>query len=117
MPARRNKQTEDSRATTRVAPTLGNVVGAFKSRVVVENTRRVKNLEWPPLGTQVWPRNDYEQMIRSDESLERIRQYHHLQCPAMGVWLRRPMSNVARTERRMARLIDFNIKASAVTFA
>ena len=45
------------------APTLGEIVRAFKARV----TREV--------GSTVWQRNYYEHIVRDDISLSRIRQY------------------------------------------
>jgi REP element-mobilizing transposase RayT len=65
----------DNRATTRVAPTLGDVVGAYKSRVTVEYTRGVKTKGWPPFRRRLWQRNFYEHIIRNEASLNRIRQY------------------------------------------
>ena len=65
----------DNRATTRVAPTLGDVVGAFKSRVTVEYTRGVKTQEWQAFRRRLWQRNFYEHIIRKEASLNRIRQY------------------------------------------
>jgi REP-associated tyrosine transposase len=60
----------DNRATTRVAPTLGDVVGAFKSRVTVEYTRGVKTKGWPAFRRRLWQRNFYEQgfHVRRDTS-------------------------------------------------
>ncbi len=46
VPAR-NVKMGANRATTRVAPTLGNVVGAFKSLTTVSYTRGVKQRGWP----------------------------------------------------------------------
>jgi REP element-mobilizing transposase RayT len=65
----------DNRATTRVAPTLGDVVGAFKSRVTVEYTRGVKTKGWPTFRRRLWQRNFYEHIIRNEASLNHIRQY------------------------------------------
>ncbi len=65
----------DNRATTRVAPTLGGVVGAYKSRVTVEYTRGVKTKGWPAFRRRLWQRNFYEHIIRNEASLNRIRQY------------------------------------------
>lgn len=63
------------RATTRVAPTVGDVIGAFKSRVTVEYTRGVRTNGWMPFRGRLWQRNYYEPIIRNEESLNRIRQY------------------------------------------
>ena len=50
--------------------TLGTVIGAFKSA----SARRINELRGTP-GAAVWQRNYYEHVIRSEESLERIREY------------------------------------------
>jgi putative transposase len=70
-----SNKTIDDRATTRVAPTLGDVVGAFKSRVTVEYTRGVKTKGWPAFRRRLWQRNFYEHIIRNEASLNHIRQY------------------------------------------
>ena len=65
----------DSRATTRVAPTLGDVIGASKSLTTVEYARGVRSMNWPRFHKRLWQRNYYEHVIRDSESLEGIRQY------------------------------------------
>jgi REP element-mobilizing transposase RayT len=65
----------DNRATTRVAPTLGKVVGAFKSRLTVEYTRGIKTQGWSAFRRRLWQRKFYEHIIRNEASLNRIRQY------------------------------------------
>jgi REP element-mobilizing transposase RayT len=62
-------------ATTRVAPTVGNIIGAFKSRVTVEYIRGVKTPGWPPFRGRLWQRNYYEHIIRNERALNAIRQY------------------------------------------
>jgi REP element-mobilizing transposase RayT len=56
-------------------PTLGGVVGAFKSVTTVAYTRGVKAAGWPGFRGRLWQRNYYEHIIRNDESLRRIRHY------------------------------------------
>ena len=78
-------QDGDGGATTRVAPTdgdgggngptLGDIVGAFKSLTTVEYGRGVRRLGWPTFRGRLWQRNYFEHIIRNQESLERIRQY------------------------------------------
>ena len=63
------------RATTRVAPTVGEIMGAFKSITTDEYIRGVKSASWPSFNVRLWQRNYYEHIIRDDESLNRIRQY------------------------------------------
>lgn len=75
-----------TRATTRVAPTdsdggdsdrptIGDVVGAFKSWTTVLYTRGVKQSAWPAFRGRLWQRNYYEHIIRDDAALRRIRDY------------------------------------------
>jgi len=58
-----------------VAPTVGDIVGAFKSRVTVEYIRGVKTSGWPPFRGRLWQRNYYEHIIRNERALNAIRQY------------------------------------------
>lgn len=62
-------------ATTRVAPTVGDIVGAFKSVTTVLYTRGVKQSGWPAFRGRLWQRNYYEHIIRNEKSLNRIRKY------------------------------------------
>jgi REP element-mobilizing transposase RayT len=64
-----------TRATTRVAPTVGGIVGAFKSITTVRYTHGVQHYGWLPFRGRLWQRNYYEHIIRSEESLNRIREY------------------------------------------
>ena len=70
-------ENEYRRATTRVAPTptLGRIIGAFKSITTHRYIVNVKNGTWPPFTTRLWQRNYYEHIIRNDDDLERIRYY------------------------------------------
>lgn len=62
-------------APTVVAPTVGDVVGAFKSRVTVEYIRGIKTSGWTPFHRDLWQRNYYEHVIRNEDALNRIRKY------------------------------------------
>ena len=62
-------------ATTRVAPTLGGVVGAFKSLTTVEYGRGVGETDWPRFDKHLWQRNFYERIIRNESELGRVREY------------------------------------------
>lgn len=55
--------------------TLGDIVGAFKSRVTVGYIQGVRSAGWPPFRERLWLRNYYEHIIRSRETLDSIRQY------------------------------------------
>ncbi len=63
------------RATTRVAPTIGGIVGAFESIVTVQYIRGVKQLGWKPFNGKLWQRNYYEHIIRNKISYQRIAKY------------------------------------------
>jgi REP element-mobilizing transposase RayT len=63
------------RATTRVAPTLGDVIGAFKLITTDEYIRGVKMLGRAPFPDRVWQRNYYEHVIRNDKTLSAVREY------------------------------------------
>ncbi len=54
---------------------LGHVIGAYKSLTTVEYTRNVKARNWTPFRRRLWQRNYYEHVVRSDESLNRLRRY------------------------------------------
>jgi putative transposase len=65
----------ENRATPRVAPTLGDMVGAFKSITTHSYIQGVKQHGWPPFDRRLWQRNYWEHIIRNETSLHRIRQY------------------------------------------
>jgi putative transposase len=59
------------RAGASPAPTLGQVVGAFKSIVATKWRKR----NTPRHSARVWQRNYYERVIRDEEELNRVREY------------------------------------------
>ncbi|HET8760925.1 MAG TPA: transposase [Nitrospiria bacterium] len=71
----RTSRATANRATTNVAPTVGDIVGAFKSLTTVRYIRGVNTLGWPAFRGRLWQRNYYEHIIRNEDSLNRIRQY------------------------------------------
>jgi REP element-mobilizing transposase RayT len=62
-------------AATRVAPTVGGVVGAFKSLFTLRFVEGVKSKRWPAFDRRVWQRNYYEHVIRDERDLARVRRY------------------------------------------
>ena len=66
---------DGERATTRVAPTLGDVVGAYKSIVTVEYARGVRANGWRRFRGRLWQRNYYEHVIRDERELHLAREY------------------------------------------
>lgn len=70
------KRTDIQRAGTRpAAPTVGDVVGAFKSITTNEYIRGVKHEHWPPFLGKLWQRNYYEHVIRNEKELFETRRY------------------------------------------
>ena len=64
------------RATIKVAPTtLGKVMGAFKSITTKKYIDGVKRDGWPRFVGRLWQRNYHDNIIRTNESLEKIRDY------------------------------------------
>jgi len=57
------------------SPTLGDVIGAFKSITTVEYGRGVEAENWPRYRDRLWQRNYHERIIRDEDELIRIRQY------------------------------------------
>jgi hypothetical protein len=64
---------------------LGDVIGAFKSRVVHEVVAGVKRGEFPPFPGKIWHRNYYERIVRSEAERAAIEKYIRLN-PARLVW-------------------------------
>ena len=64
-----------NRAPTRGAPTVGEMVGVFKSLTTNDYIRNVKDNDWQPFDKQLWQRNFYEHIIRDQESYVQIAEY------------------------------------------
>ena len=58
-----------------IAPTVGDMVGAFKSLTTNEYIRGVKNNDWSRFNKKLWQRNYYEHIIRDEKSYYRILEY------------------------------------------
>ena len=56
-------------------PTLGDVVGGFKSLTTVEYIKNVKLKNWKPFDRRIWQRNYYEHIIRDEKNYMRISNY------------------------------------------
>ena len=56
-------------------PTLGDVVGAFKSITTHEYIEGVDKQNWPQFYKRLWQRNYYEHVVRDEADLNRIRDY------------------------------------------
>jgi len=68
MPAR-------ERATTRVAPTLGDILGAYKSITTHKYIQGVEEFAWPAFTKRLWKRNYFEHIIRNEADYERTTGY------------------------------------------
>ena len=67
-----------SRAGTSPAPTgptLGAIIGAFKSITTHRYILGVRNLGWLPFEKRLWQRNYYEHIIRDPGEFDRIQRY------------------------------------------
>jgi len=62
-------------APTKNKPTLGNIIGAFKSTTTDRYAQGVKTKNWPWFAGRLWQRNYYERIIRNNQELNRIRLY------------------------------------------
>lgn len=67
--------TSTSRAAARAAPTLGDIIGAYKSLVFQYCLEHIKSNSPKRVLGKIWQRNYYEHIIRSEDSLEKIRNY------------------------------------------
>jgi putative transposase len=77
VPARTPKDS-NPRAATRAAPTkptLGIVIGAFKSLAARSYMRGVEEEGWPAFQQRLWQRNYYEHILRDEADWDRIHRY------------------------------------------
>jgi REP element-mobilizing transposase RayT len=65
----------DNRAGIKPAPTIGDVVGAFKSLSTNEYIKNVKQNNWRPFAGKLWQGNYHEHIIRNEESYLKIAEY------------------------------------------
>ena len=56
-------------------PTLGEIIGTFKSLTTHEYIKGVETLGWPPFNKHIWQRNYYEHVIRDAENWNKIHLY------------------------------------------
>lgn len=60
---------------TDVIPTLGDIIGAFKSITTHKYIQGVHNRGWPGFDRRLWQRNYYEHIVRNENELRACRQY------------------------------------------
>lgn len=72
-----NEQTQINGQLQGVAPTLSlcDIVHRFKTLTTKKYIDNVKNNHWPPFNNKLWQRNYYEHIIRTEKSLNDIREY------------------------------------------
>ena len=58
-----------------IAPTIGDMIGAFKSVVTNEYIRNVKQNNWQRFNDKLWQRNYYEHVICDEKSYLQIAEY------------------------------------------
>jgi putative transposase len=56
-------------------PTLGKIIGAFKSIVTDRYITGVETQDWTPFDRRLWQRNYYEHIVRNECALQSIQQY------------------------------------------
>ena len=62
------------RATARVAPTVGEIIGAFKSLCIHDWLTYIEEKKIDAVG-KLWQRNYYDHVIRNEDELNKIREY------------------------------------------
>jgi REP element-mobilizing transposase RayT len=58
-----------------VAPTVGRIVGWFKTMTTNQYIRGVQRNHWRPFLKKLWQRNYYEHVIRDEKELNHFRRY------------------------------------------
>ena len=64
----------ENRATARVAPTLGQIIGSFKSKCANDYLKYIRINHLNEIG-KLWQRNYFEHVIRNEIELNNIREY------------------------------------------
>ena len=72
---RRVAPTEEGTEVAPTRPTLGDIIGWFKTMTTNEYIRGVKQMNWPPFPGRLWQHNYYERIVRNERELHAIRQY------------------------------------------
>ncbi len=66
------KSKTTSRAPIKGAPTVGDIIGAFKSKTTNTYIKMVKTGTFPPFQKRIWQRNYHKHVIRDDVDYERV---------------------------------------------
>jgi putative transposase len=75
VPAHDTRDVMNSRVTTRVAPTLGEIIGAYKPITTDKYIRGAQESAWPGFSRRLWQRDDYEHILRNQVDYARITGY------------------------------------------
>lgn len=62
-------------APTGLPPTVGNIIGAFKSISSVAYIKGIESKNWKQFNKRLWQRNYWEHIIRNDGAFDKISQY------------------------------------------
>ena len=65
--------TQDGKVAER--PTLGKIIGEYKSITTNRYIHAVQEQDWPPFPGRLWQRNYYERIIRNERAVNVIRAY------------------------------------------
>ena len=68
-------QTNVAQQLAKTNPSLGEIIGPFKSITTNEYIRRVRKSNWPKFHKKLWQRNYYEHVIRDNEDYYQIAEY------------------------------------------
>lgn len=66
---------EDNRQPQGIAPTIGQITGAFKSITTNRYIQGVKLYNWDRFHTRLWQRNYYEHIIRNEQEYQKTVEY------------------------------------------
>jgi hypothetical protein len=66
---------QNDKPSSESPPSLGDVLGAFKSITTNAYIENVHHQNWQPFSLRLWQRNYYETIIRNESHLKAIRDY------------------------------------------
>ena len=58
-----------------IAPTIGQIMGAFKSITTNKYIQGVEQHDWKYFQVRLWQRNYYEHIIRNEQAYDKIAEY------------------------------------------
>ncbi len=69
------KTSDSTKPDLKTKPTIGDIVGAYKSLSTNYYIKGVKEKGWPRFKKRFWQANYYERIIRNENTLQNIRKY------------------------------------------